>query len=154
MKYLVRAVKYLVYFTVVFALILSALVLLKISEGNFQTMFKEDSWWKILLIFAAASGLYPLLGYMKKNAYFNGGLEANRSRIIEIMGNLGFVVEENSSEKMTFRCRNRLHRLTRMYEDRITLTPDLTGVVVDGLRKEVVRVVMHLEHHLREIAIR
>lgn len=148
-KYIIRGIKYFVYFTVIFTIILSALVLLKISDGDIHTMFKDDSWWKILLIFIAAGAIYPSVGYMKKNACFTGGLEANRGKIIEVMGNLGFEPEENGPEKMTFRCRNKLHRLTRMYEDRITLTPDLTGAVVDGLRKEVVRVVMHLEHALR-----
>lgn len=149
MKYPIRAVKYFVYFSVVFSLILAALILLGISDGDIHTIFKDDSWWKVLLIFLAAGALYPFVGYMKKNACFTGGLDANRAKITEVMGNLGFVLEEDGPERMTFRCRNRLHRLSRMYEDRITLSQDLTGAVVEGLRKEVVRVVMHLEHFLR-----
>lgn len=149
MKYLIRAIKYFLYFTIIFSLIIAALTLTGITHGDIHTMFKDDSWWKILLIFVAAGALYPSVGYMKKNAYFTGGLDANRPKIIEVLSTLGFVLEENAPEKMTFRCKNKFHRLTRMYEDRITLTPDMAGVVVDGLRKEVVRVVMHLEHHLR-----
>ena len=49
---------------------------------------------------------------------------------------------------MTFRKKG-VERLTRMYEDRITLTARIGGVDVDGMRKDVVRLAMGLESRFR-----
>ena len=64
------------------------------------------------------------------------------------MSGRGYVLESEDTGTMTFRKKG-VERLTRMYEDRITLTARIGGVDVDGMRKDVVRLAMGLESRFR-----
>ena len=46
---------------------------------------------------------------------------------------------------MTFRLRSPLNRLTRMFEDRITMTRELPGFMLEGPSKDVTRLIYGLE---------
>ena len=50
---------------------------------------------------------------------------------------------------MTFRLRSKFSALFKMFEDRITMTRELGGFEVEGLTKEVVRIVGGLEYKFR-----
>ena len=49
---------------------------------------------------------------------------------------------------MTFRLKSHGARLARRYEDRITLEQTADGLSVEGLRKDVVRIVSRMEYRL------
>ena len=58
--------------------------------------------------------------------------------------------EKEEGENLSFRNRSFLNRLSRMLEDRITLTRTLGGFEVEGLRKDTIRIIYGLENALRK----
>lgn len=151
MKYIIRAVKYFFYFCILLAAMLGILTLCHVVEGPVEGMFREgyDSLVKIAVMFGCVSAVYPLFGFMKKEALIPGEYGEIRGDIIEYMESRGYRLESEQDENLTFRHRSAVTRLFRMFEDRITLTRRATGFDVEGLRKDVVRIVYGLEARMR-----
>lgn len=151
LKYIVRAIKYFFYFSILLIVILAILVFAHIIDGNIETMFRNgyDSLWQIAIMFACVSAIYPIFGFMKKSTSIPGEYSDIRGKVVEYMENHGYKLESEEGENLTFRRRSILNKLTRMYEDRITLTRELGGFQVEGLRKDAIRVIFGLEHAFR-----
>jgi len=151
MKYLVRAIKYFIYFAIIMTVIILALVLIGAVEADINSIFKDgvESVWKILGFLAAISAIYPAFGYMRKDACIHGSMEENRNGIVEFMESRGYVVTDESADKIVFRCSSKVRRLTRMWEDSVIVTPNIMGVQLEGYRKDLVRLVMGLENKFR-----
>lgn len=151
MKYLIRSVKYFLYITVVITLILCILVLLKMVSPDINVMFKNG--WKsvglILGMFAAVSAIYPMFGYTKRLATVLGDFAELRNGVVEYMESRGYALETESEEKMTFRSRSVMNRIFRVWEDRITLEKVLGGFYVEGLSRDITRIVAGLEYKFR-----
>ena len=151
MKYLIRSVKYFLYITVVITLILCILVLLKMVSPDINVMFKNG--WKsvglILGMFAAVSAIYPMFGYTKRLATVLGDFAELRNGVVEYMESRGYALETESEEKMTFRSRSVMNRIFRVWEDRITLEKGLGGFYVEGLSRDITRIVAGLEYKFR-----
>ena len=64
------------------------------------------------------------------------------------MNEHSFVLESENDKEITFRHSRPLNRLTRMLEDRITLTFNADGFEMEGLRKDVFRLATGLEYRL------
>lgn len=151
MKYLIRSVKYFLYITVIITLILCILVLLKMVSPDINVMFKNG--WKsvglILGMFAAVSAIYPMFGYAKRLATVLGDFAELRNGVVEYMESRGYSLETESEEKMTFRSRSVMNRIFRVWEDRITLEKGLGGFYVEGLSRDITRIVAGLEYKFR-----
>lgn len=155
MQYIRRAVKSFFYFLSILVIILAILVALGMVEANLETMFRNgyDSIWQIailLLLFAIA---YPFFGFMSKETIVPGSYEEIRQGVIDFMDSRGYVLEKEDGENMTFRLRSKVNRMSRMFEDRITLTRSITGFTMEGLRKDVVRLCYGLEDKFRQNSI-
>lgn len=152
LKYIVRAVKYFFYFTILLIIIMTVLVLAHVLDGNISTMFRNgyDSLWQIALMFAAISSVYPIFGFVKKEALIPGEYAEVRDGVVKYMEDKGYRLEKEEGENLTFRNRSFLNRLSRMLEDRITLTRTLGGFEVEGLRKDAIRIIYGLENALRK----
>ena len=150
-KYIIRAVKYFFYFTILLIIILAVLILAHVVDGNIETMFKDgyDSLWQIALMFAAVSAIYPVFGFVKKDAIVPGEYSEIRSKVISFMESRGYRLEKEDGENMTFRNRSILNRLSRMCEDRITFTRTPGGFTLEGLRKDTIRLIYGLENAMR-----
>ncbi len=153
MQYLRRAVKYFFYFLIILVIILAILVMLGMAEPNIETMFKNgyDSLWQIgimLLLFAAA---YPFFGFMEKETIVPGSYEELRGGVVEFMEGRGYSLEKEEGENMSFRLKSKVNRAFRMCEDRVTLTRSATGFMMEGLRKDVVRLCMGMEEKFRSL---
>ena len=151
MKYIVRAIKYFFYFTFVIVIIMSILVMLKLVGPGIETMFRNgyDSLWQIALMFGIVAAFYPMFGFMKKDAIVSGSYDEIKNGIFAYMEEKGYRLEKEDGENLTFRLKNPIHRLSRMYEDRITFTRTVSGFQLEGLRKDVVRIVYGLEYKFR-----
>lgn len=148
MRYFIRSLKYFVSFVIFFAAVLLALILFGAADWDLNSIFREgtDALWKIALLFAAVAAFYPKIGFISRQLALNGGKAADRTVISEYMGQLGYVKETDAGDRMTFRMEKTSGRLARMFEDRITVTfSSEEGVVIDGLRKDVVRIAGALE---------
>ena len=51
---------------------------------------------------------------------------------------------------MTFRLKSKSARFSRKYEDRVTIEQTENGVSVEGLRKDIVRIVSRMEYRMGE----
>ena len=65
------------------------------------------------------------------------------------MASKGYVVESESVEDMTFRLRSKGAAAAKMWEDRLTFTRQQGGYDIEGLRRDVVRIVGGLEYRFR-----
>lgn len=149
MKYFIRSVKYFLYFTAIFILIITVLVLTGAAEGDISTMFRGgySALWKIAIFFAVIAAIYPSVGFMTRTAATTGSWEENKDKVMTFMTNREYVLETSGVGTMTFR-KTGVSRFTRMHEDRITLTAKIGGIEVEGLRKDVMRIVTGLESRL------
>ena len=152
MKYLLRAVKYFVYICLLVTFLLLILVLVKAVSPDINVMF--DQGWvsvgKVALMFAAVAAFYPLFGYKKQMAHVLGDLSDYRDDVVRCMEERGYRLEAESGEAMTFRSKSLANRIFRMGEDRITVTKSLGGFEVEGLSRDIVRIVFALEYKLRD----
>lgn len=152
MKYIIRAVKYFFYFFILLAIMLGILILAHVTDAhNIETLFKEGytSLLKIAIMFGCISAIYPIFGFQKKEAIVPGEYREIRTDVIEFMESRGYRLESEQDQNLTFRYRSPVNRLFRMYEDRITMTRRISGFDVEGLRKDVVRIVYGLEQKMK-----
>lgn len=150
MKYIVRAVKYFFYFSLSCTVIVTALVLIGAVEGNIDSIFEEGyrSVGKIAAFFAIVAAVYPKLGFIAREIAVNSPWEEIRKDVIEFMKERRYELESESPEKITFRIKGLAGKLSKMYEDRLTLTRTIDGWQMEGLRKDALRLSAALEHRL------
>ena len=151
MKYAIRAVKYFFYIVIIVAIMFGILMAVGYLDTDINSLFKNgyNSLWQIAIVFALLSALYPSFGFMKKDVIVPGEYNEIRPIVIKAMEERGYSLESEEGENLTFRRNGGLSRLTRMLEDRITLTSDITGFQMEGLRKDVVRLVYAIESKAR-----
>ena len=150
MKYLVRSIKYFIYFSLICTLIVSALVLIGAVEGDINSIFEEGytSIGKIAIFFALVAAVYPKVGFIKHSISSTKEWSEIRTDVIEYMKERQWDLESEGNGVATFRVRGTATRLSKMYEDRITLTRSAEGYQMEGLRKDVMRLATGLEHRL------
>ena len=150
MKYLIRSIKYFIYFSLMCTLIVYALVLIGAVEGDINTIFEEGykSVGKIAIFFALVAAVYPKLGFISRDMSVSGSWSEIRMKTVEFMSERRYSLESESENKATFRLKGNTGRLTKMFEDRITLTKTADGWQMEGLRKDVLRLASGLENLL------
>lgn len=150
MRYLIRAIKYFIYFSLMCAVIVTVLVLIGAVEGGVDNIFDEGyrSIGKIAIFFAIVSAAYPKFGFICREMNFNGTWDGIRNRTVEFMSERQYSLESENAEKVTFRYRGMAGRLSKMLEDRVTLTKTEEGWQMEGLRKDVLRLASGLENRL------
>ena len=151
MKYLVRVVKYFIWFALIFIIIMAILVLLGLAESNPAETLRNGykSLWQIAILFFLVAVLYPKFGFTTKDVLVPGEYSQIRDGIINSMESRGYRLESEEGEDMTFRLRSKVSACMKMFEDRITLKRTATGFTAEGLTKEVVRVVSAIEYKFR-----
>ena len=147
MKYLVRSIKYFFYLMIILTVIILALVLTKFVDADLSTMFVNgyDSLWQIAIIMAVFALVYPRFGFSTRTAHVYGSPEETRPAVMKVMDLHGYRLESEDVETMTFVKKSVLARILKMYEDRLTLTRTGAGIEVEGLTKDMVRIVSGLE---------
>lgn len=148
MRYLIRAVKYFFYFAIILTLILGILMLIGFVEPDPDQLFRNGtkSLWQIGILFAVVAAVYPKFGFVARSVMIPGEYAKIRPKIVSYMENRGYRLESEEGEDLSFRLRSKVNALTRMLEDRITLKREFGGFQVEGLTKDVVRVIHGLEY--------
>ena len=153
MRYLVRALKYLVYFAVIFFLMVGIIYLFSSQKAaglSFFDLFKEGSLPMIALFFVAVSAVYPALSFQKKQLYLNGDFTKYAEMVEEVMKSQGYAAERREDGCVTYLKKGAYARLSRMYEDRITFTTSDNPVLVEGYRKDLLRILSMLNYRIRQ----
>ena len=147
MKYIIRSLKYFCYLIILLTLIILALVLTGFVEADLSKMFVNgyDSLWQIALVMLAFAALYPRFGFSKRTAHVYGSPEEIRSDVLRVMEVLGYRLESEKEGSWAFLRRSGMSRALKMWEDRITLTASAAGLEVEGLTRDLMRVVSALE---------
>lgn len=153
MKYLIRSLKYLLYFVIIFFLCLAIVTVFSHqSLSNIPALFKEGSMLPICLIFIGVAALYPALGYRKGRLHLDGEWKEYRSAVVETMEGAGYKIVSEDDDKMVWRSTRALIRLTRMWEDTITFVrqeSDPSLVLVDGPSRDTFRIVETVYYNYR-----
>lgn len=151
MKYIIRAIKYYLYMVILVTLMLAALSFMHVTEWDASTMFRNgyDSIWQLALAFLAIALLYPKFGFNSRGVIIPGEYGEIRNGILSYMEEHGYALESEEGENLTFRAKSPIRRLTRFFEDRITMTRDFGGFRAEGLTKDIVRIVNGLEYRFR-----
>ena len=147
MKYIIRAIKYFCYLVLFLTLIIGALVLTGFVEADLSKMFVNgyDSLWQMALVLLVLSLIYPHFGFSARTAHVFGSAEELQPVVAQVMERLGYRLEGAQDGGWTFRRRSPVSRALKMWEDRITVTTSGAGREVEGLRRDLPRVVGALE---------
>lgn len=156
MKYLVRVVKYFIYLVVILALFIALLMYFDMVGTSLDEIFKNGakSLWQVAGIVAVFAAIYPVMGFTRRSAMIPGDYPALKQGIVDVMHDRGYVLESENAdvpgeEKLSFRKRSPLLRLTRMFEDRITMVKDFGGFSLEGPSKDLARLIGALEFKFR-----
>ena len=119
-------------------------------EGNIDSIFQDGtrSIGKILVFFAVVSAVYPMVGFVRRKLDISREWQEIRPEVAEYMSERGYVIESESDEAVTFRLKGIYARVPKMFEDRITISMNDNGYMMEGLRKDVIRFAMGLENRL------
>lgn len=151
MRYLIRAIKYFIYFSLLLVVMMAALYALNMTDPtakDFPSMFFKNGYNSlklIILIFAGVSAVYPLVGFSKNKAIVPGEAKEAAKIVTSYMEERGYTLEKEEDGNLSFRARTFGKRLLRMFEDRIIFQKDFSGYQVKGMRKDVVRIVHGVE---------
>ncbi|MBR1632930.1 MAG: hypothetical protein IJ686_04165 [Bacteroidales bacterium] len=156
MKYLVRVIKYFVYLTVILTLFIAVLIAFKMVGTSVDEIFRDGakSIWQIAGIIAVFAAVYPAMGFTRRGAIVPGSYAEVRNDLVKVMNDRGYVLESEKAdvpgqERLTFRKRSPLLRLTRMLEDRITMDKEVAGFTLEGPSKDLARLIGALEFKFR-----
>ena len=150
MKYIIRSIKYFFYFAFLVTALVAVLVFIGAVENNIDAIFEGgyNALWKMAIFFAAVASVYPSLAFIKRDITIKGGYSENKDAIIAFMKERRYEVESDTENALTFRAKGIIDKVAKMCEDRITITPTLEGIQMEGLRKEIIRLAIGLESAL------
>ena len=143
MRYVIRAAKYFVQLLVILSLIIAILMVAKIVDTDISQIFVNgyDSLWQIALLMLAFAAMFPRLGYARREAVVGGSDEEVYPVLERVMTAHGYSREMRTDGKVCYRKVAFGDRLTRLWEDRITVDRVATGFGLEGYNRDVVRLV-------------
>ncbi|MBP5505508.1 MAG: hypothetical protein J6X89_05360 [Bacteroidales bacterium] len=153
MRYLIRSLKYLLYFVIIFFICIG--IVLLTSHQKFTSlpdMFQEGSLLPIVIVFVGIAAIYPALGYRKGRLNLDGEWPEYRDSVMKTMEEAGYNLVSEENGNMKFRSGRLAIRLTRMWEDAITfiVNDDTPGVVkVDGPSRDTFRIISNVYYNYR-----
>ena len=152
MKYLVRSIKYFFYFAFLTTAIIAVLIFIGAVPNNIDAIFTGgyNALWQMAAFYVAVAAIYPFLAFIKRDITIKGGFLAKKEDIIAFMKDRRYVLESDTENALTFRVKGTIDKLSKMYEDRITIRPTLEGAQMEGLRKDIIRLAMGLESRLNK----
>ena len=147
MKYTIRAIKYFFYFAFFATAIILALVFIGIVEADINAIFEHgyDDLWKIALFFGVVAALYPNVAFINRQVTVDGERNTVKEDIKRFLEDRHYDLESEDAEGMTFRIHGLAGKLSKMYEDRITIRWNADGFMMEGLRKDILRLAAGLE---------
>ena len=147
MKYTIRAIKYFFRFAFLATAIILALVFIGIVEADINAIFEHgyDDLWKIALFFGAVAAVYPNVAFINRQVTVDGESNTVKEDIKRFLEDRHYDLESEDAEGMTFRIHGLAGKLSKMYEDRITIRWNSDGFTMEGLRKDILRLATGLE---------
>ena len=146
MKYLRRSLKYFIQITLLFVVIIGALMLLGYVSKDVNAAFR-GGWKSIGMIgafFLVMSFIYPFFGYGKRSVRAAGDPAEHMKAIDKAMAERDYV----KAGEGRYHLKSPVARATRLWEDTVTVTPVLGGFEAEGLMRDLARVVMSIDRNI------
>lgn len=137
-RYGIRAAKYALQLTILLLVFYSVLRLVGYDNAPLEVLWMTPRGFMLVVAIVAFALLYPFLGYTKKTLTF----DANKrlEDVERVMGMCGYIKESQTADELKFRGSTTSKRLSLMYEDTITITTTDGLSIMQGPRKEVVKI--------------
>lgn len=151
MTYLRRALKYFIQLTLIFVVIIGALMLSGYVSRDVAVAFQHGwrSIYLIVAIFAVMSLAYPYFGYGKRSIRAQGEPAELWPAVDEALERRGYVPSgETEDGGRRYHLKSGISRAARLWEDTVTIQPVLGGFQAEGLVRDLSRVVMSIDHQL------
>jgi hypothetical protein len=148
-KYAGRAIKYLIYLVIVFALVIGIFSLTSNQSFSFYNLFRPGTGIQIVVFLVAMSLIYPLFGYSTKKVYLNKGYEEDKKTIVDIFLKNKYKIDCEGADFIRFRHTSLFIRTMRMFEDTITMDFSDNPIKLEGQRKDVYRIARMIEYAVR-----
>jgi len=149
--YFLRSLKYFVALCVLCAALMALMFVTGTSaltpQETFYVMFHSQRFVVLLGALVVLAALYPRFGFVQRKV--EGDMETHRTRIVNAFKSAGFSLLSEADGVMTFRADGFLHRLGLLCEDRITVSQYGQWIVLDGIRRGVVRAAYRLDSYIQ-----
>lgn len=151
--YFRRSAKYFVQLVVLFIVLFAFMYLTgttAIKEGSIEDILFTRRGLLLAISVVALSLLYPRFGFVRREIV--GDIDTDRELILRAFAVSGYeiVTEQSDSSTMVFRADNIAKRITTMWEDRIVVSSGSGVIVVDGIRKEVIKIEFRVKGFLSQ----
>lgn len=142
MRYLVRALKYFVYLSIMLVLFIVILCLLGVIPKDIDLIFINGtkSLPQMALIVAVFAAMYPKIGFTTRNVRMAGEASQTESELTKFMNSRRYVLVKKEGEDLVYRRASVLDRIVKMGEDKIYFKKVIGGYAMEGLTKDVVRI--------------
>lgn len=108
------------------------------AQALLSELFTSRSGLLMLLALLLLSGFYPKFGFVSRK--IGADIVRDREKIVNALHASGYsMTKEKESESMEFRASSAFKKIWTMWDDKITVTATDDGIVMDGIRKEVVQ---------------
>lgn len=153
MTYLRRALKYFLQICIIFVLIIGILMLSGMVSKDVAVAFRNgwQSIWMIAGLFAVMSLVYPYFGYGKRRVRSTGDPAPMWEKVEQAMQARGYVpCGETETGGRKYHLSSVAARAARMFEDGITIEAVLGGFEIEGLVRDLSRIVMTIERNIND----
>ncbi|MDR3132835.1 MAG: hypothetical protein LBU42_02280 [Prevotellaceae bacterium] len=116
---------------------------------SFLVFLQRNNLVLIALFLGAFGFIYPVIGYIAKKVPRSRPFsEDDKKEVEKIFTNARFVLTGDDGSALTFRPKNPVARVTRIFEDAITVDYASNPLVVEGLQRDVTRLSKTIERYL------
>jgi uncharacterized membrane protein YciS (DUF1049 family) len=147
-RYFIRALKSIVLFFVLAFLVFVISFALGNSANNpitFEALLRGSDLLNLAIFGVVFGVVYPLFGYVKRKVYTNRPLDEEKQEVIRLFADVRFELLSDTGKKLSFRHKNSVARLMRLYEDRIEVDYSENPVLLSGLRRDVDRLAIRVQ---------
>lgn len=149
-KYLLRVVKYIVFYAVIIFLMLVVVFFTSSQQDiSFWELIRPGQQTNLIILIIAFSVVYPFIGFTKQKIYTNRSFDQDKDAVIRIFTEAGFITASDNDGKLVFKAKRISMRIFRVFEDKITLDYTDNPLAMEGMRRDVQRIARHLEHYFR-----
>lgn len=149
-RYFIRAVKYLIWLTVLFVLLYAFMIFTGTARsgmGAWNEILATRRGIIMLIAIVLLAAAYPTFGFVRRTA--NAGIEKDRDSILRAFRESGFSLAWEDGGNMVFKASTPLKKVVTLWEDTIKVTADGEDrIVLEGIRNETVRIQFRLSSYI------
>ncbi len=146
MRYLIRAVKYLAAFCVLYLGVVWLSVMtngMGVSVWDYVVATLSTERGKLLVaVVVLLSAAYPSFGFVVRRTRWD--MKADAEGLVELFAAAGFKLKHQSEGRMVFRPTNIIDRMVMLFEDEIVVEQQGEEIAISGIRRGVARIIYRL----------